>query len=144
MEAAGANRRWRYQFRYRGSHRESAVTQFSTLIWLHNVKRAIVCFPKIFIFQFASPRTILSQQPGRHDCGFNAEMREPTRLFSQDEVIDRSRSEAALSLCLGSRISPTTAGLPANEERASCLTGSRPLVQNRFVGAVIFFLLVFY
>jgi hypothetical protein len=38
---------------------------------------------------------MLSQQQGRHDCGFNAEMRESTRLLSQDEVINRSRSEAA-------------------------------------------------
>jgi hypothetical protein len=28
---AGANRRWRGQFRYRGSRRESAVAQLSTL-----------------------------------------------------------------------------------------------------------------
>ena len=27
MEVAGANRRWRCQFRYRGSRRESAVAQ---------------------------------------------------------------------------------------------------------------------
>jgi len=27
MEVAGANRRWRLQFRYRGSRRESAVAQ---------------------------------------------------------------------------------------------------------------------
>jgi hypothetical protein len=27
MEVAGANRRWRGQFRYRGSRRESAVAQ---------------------------------------------------------------------------------------------------------------------
>ena len=31
MEVAGANRRWRCQFRYRGSRRESAVAQLSTL-----------------------------------------------------------------------------------------------------------------
>jgi hypothetical protein len=31
MEVAGANRRWRLQFRYRGSRRESAVAQLSTL-----------------------------------------------------------------------------------------------------------------
>jgi len=30
MEVAGANRRWRCQFRYRGSRRESAVAQLST------------------------------------------------------------------------------------------------------------------
>ena len=29
MEVAGANRRWRFQFRYRGSRRESAVADFS-------------------------------------------------------------------------------------------------------------------
>ena len=31
MEVAGANRRWRLQFRYRGSRREAAVVQLSTL-----------------------------------------------------------------------------------------------------------------
>ena len=31
MEVAGANRRWRWPFRYRGSRRESAVAQLSTL-----------------------------------------------------------------------------------------------------------------
>jgi hypothetical protein len=31
MEVAGANRRWPSQFRYRGSRRESAVAQLSTL-----------------------------------------------------------------------------------------------------------------
>jgi hypothetical protein len=31
MEVAGANRRWRCQFRYRGSRHESAVAQLSTL-----------------------------------------------------------------------------------------------------------------
>src|SRR5208282_6929932 len=31
MEVAGANRRWRCQFRCRGSRRESAVAQLSTL-----------------------------------------------------------------------------------------------------------------
>ena len=31
MEVAGANRRWRWQFRCRGSRRESAVAQLSTL-----------------------------------------------------------------------------------------------------------------
>ena len=31
MEVAGANRRWRGPFRYRGSRRESAVAQLSTL-----------------------------------------------------------------------------------------------------------------
>jgi len=46
MEVAGANRRWRGQFRCRGSRRESAVAQLFSLIWLNNVKRAVVCFPK--------------------------------------------------------------------------------------------------
>jgi hypothetical protein len=31
MEVAGANRRWRGQFRYRGSRRESAVAQLFSL-----------------------------------------------------------------------------------------------------------------
>jgi hypothetical protein len=31
MEVAGANRRWRFQFRYRGSRRESAVAQLFSL-----------------------------------------------------------------------------------------------------------------
>src|ERR1039457_6758809 len=31
MEVAGANRRWRWPFRCRGSRRESAVAQLSTL-----------------------------------------------------------------------------------------------------------------
>ena len=31
MEVAGANRRWRCQFRYRGSRRESAVAQLFSL-----------------------------------------------------------------------------------------------------------------
>ena len=31
MEVAGANRRWRWQFRYRGSRRESAVAQLFSL-----------------------------------------------------------------------------------------------------------------
>jgi hypothetical protein len=31
MEVAGANRRWRLQFRYRGSRRESAVAQLFSL-----------------------------------------------------------------------------------------------------------------
>ena len=31
MEVAGANRRWHLQFRCRGSRRESAVAQLSTL-----------------------------------------------------------------------------------------------------------------
>ena len=31
MEVAGANRRWPFQFRLRGSRRESAVAQLSTL-----------------------------------------------------------------------------------------------------------------
>ena len=35
MEVAGANRRWRLQFRYRGSRRESAVAQLSTLGHIH-------------------------------------------------------------------------------------------------------------
>jgi len=62
----------------------------------------------------------------------------PLATFARGEVIDRSRSEAAHCLCLGSRISQR---LPANEERASRLTGSLPLVQNRFVGAVMVFFL---
>ena len=40
-KSPGANRRWRCQFRYRGSRRESAVAQLSTLIWLTIVKQAI-------------------------------------------------------------------------------------------------------
>jgi hypothetical protein len=31
MEVAGANRRWRLQFRYRGSRYDPAVAQLSTL-----------------------------------------------------------------------------------------------------------------
>jgi hypothetical protein len=31
QQVAGANRRWRWQFRCRGSRRESAVAQLSTL-----------------------------------------------------------------------------------------------------------------
>jgi len=38
---------------------------------------------------------MLSQQQGRHDFGFNAEMRESTPNLRQG-VINRSRSEAAL------------------------------------------------
>ena len=34
-QVAGANRRWRLQFRYRGSRRESAVAQLFSLIWLN-------------------------------------------------------------------------------------------------------------
>src|ERR1017187_1647497 len=43
MEVAGANRRWRCQFRYRGSRRRSAVAQLSTLghIRLMNITRFI-------------------------------------------------------------------------------------------------------
>jgi hypothetical protein len=48
MEVAGANRRGRIQFRYRGSRRESAVAQLSTLIWLNNVKRAMSLFSESF------------------------------------------------------------------------------------------------
>ena len=40
------NYRWRDQFRSRGSRRESAAAQLFSLIWLNNVKRAVVCFPK--------------------------------------------------------------------------------------------------
>jgi len=43
-----SNRRWRWQFRYRGSRCESAVAQLFSLIWLNNVKRAAVYFPKIY------------------------------------------------------------------------------------------------
>jgi hypothetical protein len=39
MEVAGANRRWRGQFRYRGSHRESAVAQ---LFSLDLMRRALI------------------------------------------------------------------------------------------------------
>jgi hypothetical protein len=53
-----------------------------------------VCFPKVFIFRLVTPRTILSQRQGRHDCGFNAEMRESTPDLRRG-VINRSRSEAA-------------------------------------------------
>src|ERR1017187_5529062 len=35
MEVAGANRRWRWPFRYRGSRRESAVVQLSALAVMH-------------------------------------------------------------------------------------------------------------
>ena len=38
MEVAGANRRWRGPFRYRGSRRESAVALLFSLIWLTIVK----------------------------------------------------------------------------------------------------------
>jgi hypothetical protein len=34
QQVAGANRRWRLQFRYRGSRHESAVAQLFTLLWL--------------------------------------------------------------------------------------------------------------
>jgi hypothetical protein len=47
MEVAGDNAGWRWQFRYRGSRRESAVAQLFSLIWLNNVKQAAVYFPKI-------------------------------------------------------------------------------------------------
>jgi hypothetical protein len=50
MEVAGANRRWRLQFRYRGSRRESAVAQLFSLIWLNNVKRAISLLSEILHF----------------------------------------------------------------------------------------------
>ena len=64
------------------------------LIWLSIVKRAIGLLSEMFIFRFASPRTFLSQRQGRHDCGFNAEMRESTPDLHRG-VINRSRSEAA-------------------------------------------------
>jgi hypothetical protein len=41
-----SNAYWRWQFRYRGS-RHAGVAQLYSLIWLNNVKRAVVCFPKI-------------------------------------------------------------------------------------------------
>ena len=50
MEVAGANRRYAFLFTEKVSdvpRRESAVAQLFSLIWLNNVKRAVVCFPKI-------------------------------------------------------------------------------------------------
>ena len=50
---------------------------------------------------------MLSQQQGRHDCGFNAEMREstPDESGSYQQVTVRGGA----CLRLGSRISPTAA-----------------------------------
>jgi hypothetical protein len=74
----------------------SHVAQLFSLIWLTIVKRAIGRLSEISIyFRFTSPGTNLSQQQGRHDCGFNAEIRESTRPAGRYEVINRSRSEAA-------------------------------------------------
>jgi len=47
MEVAGANRRWRWPFRCRGSRRESAVAQLFSLIWLTIVKQAISLLSEI-------------------------------------------------------------------------------------------------
>jgi len=109
MEVAGANRRWRLLFRYRGSRRESAVAQLFSLIWLTIVKRAISLLSEIFIFRFASPRTILSQQQGRHDCGFNAEIRESTRDVHTPRSYQQVTVRGGANLRLGSRISPRAA-----------------------------------
>jgi hypothetical protein len=51
---------------------------------------------------------MLSQQPGRHDCGFNAEMREstPDKPGSYQQVTVRGGAY----LRLGTRISPRAAG----------------------------------
>jgi len=83
-------------YRDYNSRHGSAAAQLFSLIWLSFVKRAECSFPKIsFSFRLVTPRTMLSQQQGRHDCGFNAEMRESTPNLRQG-VINRSRSEAAL------------------------------------------------
>ena len=50
LHAAGANRRWRGQFRCRGSRHESAVAQLFTLIWLNNVKWAVSLLSESFYF----------------------------------------------------------------------------------------------
>ena len=59
----------------------------------------------------------------------------PTEPGSYQQVTVRGGAD----LRLGSRINALRE-LPFNEKRASRLTGSLPLVQNRFVGAVMFFL----
>jgi hypothetical protein len=85
------------------------MVQLSTLIWLTIVKRAISLLSEIFIFRFASPRTILSQQQGRHDCGFNAEIRESTRDVHTPRSYQQVTVRGGANLRLGSRISPRAA-----------------------------------
>ena len=69
-----------------------------------------------FLPGLLSPRTVLSQRQGRHDCGFNAEMRESTPDLSRG-VINRSRSEAAR---ISSRLKDQLDGclLTSNERHA--------------------------
>ena len=44
MEVAGANRRWRSQFRYRGSRRESAVAQLFSLGHMKIMRHSFIIF----------------------------------------------------------------------------------------------------
>jgi hypothetical protein len=66
MEVAGANRRWRLQFRCRGSRRESAVAQLSTLddIPLVRITRfkiaglVVIATAVVFAVALGSPRPL--------------------------------------------------------------------------------------
>ena len=58
----------------------------------------------------------------------------PLAGFAPNEVINRSRSDAALRLSLGTRIGLGTA---SNDHRVWRLTGSLPLLQKRLAGVVI-------
>jgi hypothetical protein len=49
MEVAGANRRWRCQFRYRGTRRESAVAQLFSLGGFRIMKRSTIIFSALLV-----------------------------------------------------------------------------------------------
>ena len=64
----------------------------------------------------------------------------PLAKFALHEVINRTRSDAASDLSLGTRVGLVTA---SNDYQESRLTGSLPLLQKIITGVVIMVLLLF-
>ena len=85
------------------------MAQLFSLIWLTIVKQVISLRSENYKSSVGHTRTILSQPPGRHDCGFNAEMRESTRNVCTSRSYQQVTVRGGAYLCLGSRISLTAA-----------------------------------
>ena len=119
----------------RSTRAAEAVAELGSLIWLEFVKQAVTLrSEKVHFFSVGITAALLSQrQEHLIPAVINAEMRESTRP-EKDEVINSSRSDAALGLILGTRIGLVTA---LNDHRGSRLTGSLPLVQQSLAGVVM-------
>ena len=113
------------------------VVELGSLIWLNSVKRTLALRSgNLLFFPVARLRGCIESGAGTLFLRLsNAEMRESTRagLAPGHEVINRSRSDAASVLSLGTRFGLVTA---LNDHQDSRLTGSLPLVQFSFAGCV--------